>query len=393
MRYTPKSELELRISKLQTVLKQNNIDGAMIIQNADLFYFAGTVQRSHLFIPAEGEPVLMVRRSFLRAVEESALDNIVQLANPREIITTLKTYGYGELKTIGFELDVLPVLQYRRYQKIFEAAEIIDVSSYVRAIRMIKSPYELELIKASSQMNQEVFSLIRNMLREGISELELAGQVEAAARKRGHHSMLRLRGFNQELCYGHLMSGNSLAIPSYFDGPTGGRGPDPSYPQSAGHKIIGKNEPIMVDYGFVLDGYIVDQTRIFCIGRLENHLVQAYAAACKIQAELKKSAEPGAVCSDLYSIAFKIAQESGFGKHFMGFPEQVSFVGHGVGLELDEPPVLAAGFKTPLAEGMVIAIEPKFVFPDGAVGIENTFVVTADGLETITNFDEDIIYV
>lgn len=393
MRYTPKTELDLRISKFQEILKQKKIDGAVIIQNADLFYFAGTIQRAHLFIPAEGRPVLMVRRSFPRAVEESALENIIQLTNPKEMITALKAYGYGEYKTIGFELDVLPVVQYRRYQKIFEPAEIIDISPDVRSLRMIKSPYELEVIKASAQLNQEVYALIKNMLREGITELELAGMVEAAARKRGHHCMLRLRGFNQELCYGHLMSGHNLAVPSYFDGPTGGRGPDPSYPQSAGFKKIGKNEPVLVDYGFVLDGYIVDQTRIFCLGKLPDHLVQAYAAACAIQSEIKKRAKPGAICSELYDIAFQTAQASGFGRHFMGFPEQVSFVGHGVGLELDEPPVIAAGFKIPLAEGMVIAIEPKFVFPDGAVGIENTFVVTADGLETITNFDEDIIYV
>ncbi|OPX86596.1 MAG: Xaa-Pro dipeptidase [Pelotomaculum sp. PtaB.Bin104] len=393
MHCTPKSELDLRIGKFQEILKQKNIDGAIIIQNADLFYLAGTVQRSHLFIPAEGRPVLMVRRSFPRAGEESALENVIHLDNPKEIITALKAYGYGDFKTIGFELDVLPVVQYRRYQKIFEPAEIVDVSPDVRSIRMIKSPYELELIKASSQMNQEVFALISNLLREGMTELELAGLVESACRKRGHYGLLRLRGFNQELYYGHLMSGTNLAVPSYFDGPTGGRGPDPSYPQGAGHKTIGRNEPVMVDYGFVLDGYIVDQTRMFCIGGLADHLVQAYAAACKIQAELRKRAKPGVACSELYDIALHIAQESGFGKHFMGYAEQVSFVGHGVGLELDEPPVIAAGFKVPLAEGMVIAIEPKFVFPDGAVGIENTYLVTASGLETITEFDEEIIYV
>ncbi|MDD4170132.1 MAG: Xaa-Pro peptidase family protein, partial [Desulfotomaculaceae bacterium] len=367
--------------------------GAIIIQNADLFYFTGTVQRSHLFIPAEGRPVLMVRRSFPRAVEESALENIIQLHNPKEMIAALKAYCYGEYKTIGFELDVLPVVQYRRYQKIFDPAEIIDISPYIRSIRMIKSPYELELIKTSAQLNQEVFSLIKNMLQEGITELELAGLVEAAARKRGHHCMLRLRGFNQELCYGHLISGINLAVPSYFDGPTGGRGPDPSYPQSAGFKKISKNEPVMVDYGFNLDGYIVDQTRMFCMGELPDHLVQAYTASRAILAEIKKKAKPGVACSELYDVALQTAQTHGFGKHFMGFPEQVSFVGHGVGLELDEPPVIAAGFKIPLAEGMVIAIEPKFVFPDGAVGIENTFIVTAGGLETITDFDEDIIYI
>jgi len=393
LRYTPKYELDRRIDEFQDILKKQGIDGTVIIQNADLFYFAGTIQRSHLFIPAEGKPVLMVKRSFLRAGEESTLENIIHLDNPKEIVTVLKSFGYGPFKTIGFELDVLPVTQYMRYQKIFEPAEIIDVSSFIRAVRMVKSPYEMEIIRNSAKLHQEIFSFIREILREGITELELAGMVEAACRKRGHHGMLRLRGFNQELGYGHLMSGYNLAVPSYFDGPTGGRGPDPSFPQSASYKVIGRNEPVLVDYGFVLEGYIVDQTRVFCIGELPEHLVRAYEVSRAIQEQIKERAKPGVACAELYDLAVGIAETSGFGKHFMGFPEKVSFVGHGVGLELDELPVIAPGFKTPLEAGMVIALEPKFVFPDGAVGIENTFVVTADGLETITEFDEEIIYV
>lgn len=393
MHFTPKFELERRIKNFQDILKRQGIDGAMIIQNVDVFYFAGTMQRAHLFIPAAGLPVLMVKRSFIRASEESALENIVHLENPKEIAAVLKSFGYGPFDILGFELDVLPVVQYRRYQKLFEKTKIIDVSPCIRSLRMVKSPYELEIINESAGLNQEIYGFIRKNMREGVTELELAGDVEAACRKRGHIGMLRLRGFNQELGYGHLMSGPNLAVSSYFDGPTGGRGPDPSFPQSAGYKLIGRNEPVLVDYGFVYDGYIVDQTRIFCIGKLPDHLVRAYSAAYTIQERIRKLAKPGAMCAELYASALEIAEASGFGEHFMGYPERVSFIGHGVGLELDEMPVVAAGVKTPLEEGMVLAIEPKFVFQDGAVGIENTFVVTADGLKTLTIFDEDIIYV
>ncbi|MDF9408955.1 MAG: Xaa-Pro dipeptidase [Pelotomaculum sp. PtaB.Bin013] len=393
MRITPKFELERRIKNLQDILKRQGIDGAMIIQNVDVFYFAGTMQRAHLFIPADGLPVLMVKRSFIRASEESALENIIHLENPKEMVAVLKSFGYGPFNILGFELDVLPVVQYQRYHKLFEKTKIIDVSPYIRSLRMVKSPYELGIINESAGLNQEIYGFIRENIREGITELELAGDVEAACRKRGHIGMHRLRGFNQELGYGHLMSGSNLAVSSYFDGPTGGRGPDPSFPQSAGYKLIGKNEPVLVDYGFVYDGYIVDQTRIFCIGKLPDHLVRAYSVAYKIQERIKTLAKPGVMCAELYDSALEIAEASDFGEHFMGYPERVSFIGHGVGLELDEMPVVAAGIKTPLEEGMVLAIEPKFVFQDGAVGIENTFVVTADGLKTLTIFDEDIIYI
>jgi len=391
--YTPKYELDRRIRNFQDILKRQGIDGAMIIQNVDVFYFAGTMQRAHLFIPADGQPVLMVKRSFIRAKEESALENIVHLDSPKEMTAVLKSCGYGPFDTIGFELDVLPVAQYERYRKLFKETKIIDVSPYIRSLRMVKSPYELEIINESAALNQEIYEFIRENMREGITELELAGNVEAACRKRGHIGMHRLRGFNQELGYGHLMSGSNLAVSSYFDGPTGGMGPDPSFPQSAGYKLIGKNEPVLVDYGFVHNGYIVDQTRIFCIGKLSDHLIHAYAAARKIQESIKISAKPGVTCAELYGLALETAEASGYGEHFMGYPERVSFIGHGVGLELDELPVIAAGVKTVLEEGMVLAVEPKFVFQDGAVGIENTFVVTADGLKPLTIFDEDIIYI
>jgi len=275
----------------------------------------------------------MVKRSFLRASEESALKNIIHLDNPKEMAAVLKSFGYGPFKTLGFELDVLPVAQYLRYQKLFKETKIIDVSPYIRSIRMIKSPYELEIINESAALNQEVYSFIRENIREGITELELAGNVEAACRKKGHIGMHRLRRFNQELGYGYLMSGSNLAVSSYFGGPTGGMGPDPSFPQSAGYKLIGKNEPVLVDYGFVYNGYIVDQTRIFCIGKLPDHLVRAYSVAHTIQERIKLSAKPGVTCAELYDIALETAAGSEFGEHFMGYPEQVSFVGHGVGLE------------------------------------------------------------
>jgi len=128
LRYTPKQELEQRIAKLQKRLKEESIDGAVIAQNADLFYFTGTVQRSHLFVPAEGEPLLMVNKTFEQAREESSLENIIRLDSLKEINTVLKSYGYGPLKKLGFELDLLPASNYLYYQNLFEGIKIVDAS-------------------------------------------------------------------------------------------------------------------------------------------------------------------------------------------------------------------------------------------------------------------------
>lgn len=392
MRFTPKDELMKRIEKLQESMKQQNIEAAVIVQNADLFYYAGTTQRSHLFIPSDGKPVLFVKKSFERARKESALDEVIPLANIKDLPGEIRLYGYDNLQVIGFELDVLPALNYLRYQKLFAPAQITDISQAIRQVRAVKSPYEIELLKDAARLNQILFSEVKNILQEGITEVELTGKLEAVYRRNGHQSYIRMRGFNQEIVYGHLMSGPNLAVPSYFDGPTGGPGLNVSFPQSAGYKKINKNEPVMVDYVGVYEGYIVDQTRVFCLGELSDKLMRAHEAALKIQSTIMELARPGASCQDLYNYAVDIAVQYGLQENFMGYPEPAPFIGHGVGIELDEYPILARGLKMTLEKGMVFALEPKFVFPEGAVGIENTFLVGDNGLENLTVYDEGIIY-
>lgn len=391
MRYTPKSELDQRVAKLQESLRQEDIDGAVIVQNADLFYFTGTIQRSHLFVPREGRPILLVNKTLKRAQEESPMENIIHLDSLRKISAVLHSYGYGPFKTLGFELDVLPANQYLRYQKLFEPVAIVDVSPLIRAVRMVKSPYEIEILKDIAQLHQAIYSFIKDNLREGISELELSAMVAAFSRKKGHSGLIRVRGFNQDLFYIQLLSGQNTT-PSYFDGAIGGKGVSPAFAQGSCNKLIAKNEPVLVDFNFVLDGYMLDQTRVFCLGKLPDYLAEAHAAAVHILKELEKMAKPGVAGDKLYDWAMQLAGESAFGKHFLGFPEPVSFVGHGIGIELDELPVIAPGFNIPLEEGMVFALEPKFVFADGAVGVENTYLVTKDGLETLTVFEEEVIY-
>lgn len=392
MRYTPKSELDHRIAKLQNAMRQHDIDGAVIVQNADLFYFTGTIQRSHLFVPSEGKPLLMVKKSLERAKEESPMDNVISLDSLKEFNVVLQKYGYGQFKTLGFELDVLPANQYIRYQKLVEPARVVDISQLIRTVRMVKSPYEIEILKDVAKFHDEIFTFIKENIREGISELEMTGMVAAVSRKKGHSDIMRVRGFNQDLFYVHLLSGENTS-PSYFEGSAGGEGVGPAFAQGSSFKLIGRNEPVLVDYGFVFDGYMLDQTRIFCLGKLPDHLTGAHALAVDILREMKKIAKPGVACGKLYDLAMQMTGDSAYGKHFLGFPEPVAFIGHGVGIELDELPVIAHGFDTPLEEGMVVALEPKFVFPDGAVGVENTYLVTKDGLENLTVFDEDIIYV
>jgi Xaa-Pro dipeptidase len=386
----PHKELDRRIKKLQAAMQKNDLAGALLVQRADLFYFSGTGQNAHLFVPAEGEAVLIVKKSILRAEQESTLPQIIPFKGWGEL-AALIARAVPKGSKIGLENDVLPANLYFRYQKLLDGFQTADLSGIIRSIRAVKSSYELEIMSKAAAISEAVFNHVREILREGLREVELAGQLELKARILGHQGAVRMRGFNQELYFGHIMAGESASAVSFFDGPTGGNGLNPSYPQGAGMMKVNNNEPVLVDFVSVYEGYMVDQTRIFCLGKPPLKLLEAYNSAVEIKNTLAKEGKPGVLGSDLFMQAEKQAAKAGLANHFMGYTEKVSFVGHGVGIELDELPVIAKGLDLPLEEGMVFALEPKFIFPgEGAVGIEDTFVVRRSGLQQITRFSDEL---
>ncbi len=392
MLFTPKSELESRIGRLRALLAEKEIDGALIVQPVDLFYFSGTAQNAHLYIPVDGQPVLMVRKSFNRAREESALENIIQLSSLKKLPELMAEAGCRVPETMGLEMDVVPAGNYLFYQQIFSGSRIVDISGLIKQVRQVKSAYELNLMRTSGRNMNKVFAKVPGFIKEGMTEAELAAKIEGAARAAGHMGYVSMRAFGFSVFFGHLMSGWTGAVPSSFDGPTGGPGLTPAFPQSGGLKPIGREEPVLVDYVGLWDGYITDQTRIYSIGPIPDKLARAFETALRIQEAIVQRLAPGVNGSDLHELALNMAAEAGLADNFMGYgPDRAKFVGHGVGLELDELPVLAKGLNITLQAGMVFAIEPKFVFPgEGVVGIENTFALTGDGVEKLTVTPDDL---
>ena len=392
---TPRAEIETRTANFQVFLRSTETDGALILQKADLFYFAGTIQQAVLYIPAEGNPVLMVRKSVRRAQTESPLSSVVALNSTRQISALIADQGLSLPKVIGLELDVLPAQQYIGFQRLFPGGRLVDVSHGIRMIRAVKSPYEINCIEAAARRADQVAGSVAGLLETGMTEVELAGRVESVARKLGHQGIVRMRLWGNELFYGHLMAGASAAIPSYLSSPTGGNGVHPSIAQGPGYGKIKSGEPILVDYVFAYQGYLADHTRIFSIGRLPETLYRAHMAMLELQETIKEAAVPGTPAGHVYELAMSQARKSGYASHFMGHGERrVRFVGHGIGIELDEYPFLAEKQALSLEEGMVVALEPKLVIPGkGVVGVENSHVVTAKGLAQLTRFDQDIITV
>jgi len=394
MRITPATELKTRYEKLQVLMQKDGIEAVFMLQSADLFYFTGSIQQGVLYVPASGEPVYMVRKEHSRARMECGLKEVVPFKSPKDIPGILSGFGQAMPKRAGMELDVLPVALYDRFRKVLGDCDVVDVGHLIRTVRAVKSDYEINIMKDTALQVDKVYKRACEVIREGMTDLELAAELEYVARKEGHHGLVRMRGFNNELVFGHVFSGPDSAVPTFCDTPLGGVGVNPSFPQGASYKKIRKNEPITVDFAGLFDGYLVDQTRIFCIGGLSDELVKAYNDMYAIQQKLKEIARPGAVWGDLYDTCLTLASDMGYRENFMGSPgAQVSFIGHGLGIEIDEYPFIARGFKDQvLEEKMTFAFEPKAVFPGkGAIGIENTFWVGAEGLKHLTFSNEELV--
>ena len=393
MRITPFDELQTRQVALQNRLKEQNIDGTILLQNSDLFYFTGSIQRGLLYVPAEGEPIYLVVKDYNRAIFESELLHLFNVDSVRELPHTLQKMGLKLPRRIGMEFDVLPVQQFRRYQKLFPDAEMVDVSPLVRTVRSIKSAYELKIMNASAVIADKTYEHAKNIIAVGVIDLEVSAELECFARKEGHQGLIRFRSFNSEIYFGHIFSGSDGAVPAYLDAPLGGVGLNPAIGQGAGYKQIKEGEPIIIDFIVAYDGYLVDQTRTMSIGPLSDVLQQAYVDMLKVQEKLRTIAIPGAIWGEIYQQCYSLAEELGYRDNFMGASgAQVSFIGHGIGIEVDEYPFIAKGFDDQiLEENMTFAFEPKAVYPGiGAVGVENTWKVTADGLEQITFANEEL---
>ena len=383
-----RTEANRRVTRLQERLAANGVQAALLLMPVDIFYFTGTRQNSALWVPSSGEPVLLVRKSLVRARAEGVIDDIRAFPSSKELSALLGSEG----DKVGMTFDAVPVAQHAWYSKVLPGRGFVDITTIVRELRSVKSPAEIDMLRFSAEKLVSVFRDVPTFLKAGMREVDLAAEMEYRLRRIGHEGYVRMRAFNQELFSGMALSGGAATY-GFFDGAVTGKGLSSASPQGASLDEIRENEPVLIDFAGVFNGYIIDMTRMFVIGRLDPELRRAFEVSLEIQEAVRKAMVPGAIGEEIYRQAAEMAEAAGLGGNFMGMPgEQSRFVGHGVGLELDELPVLAQGFAMPLQAGQVVAVEPKFVIPGkGAIGIENTFVVTEQGGEKLTDLDDEIV--
>ncbi len=382
----PAAEITARVAALQAGLAREGLALALIRQTADLYYYTGTLADGWLAVSPGVEPLLLVRRPQYRLQEAAPPWPLAFYGDLKELPLLLAQSGFAAAGPLGLELDVMPVAFFQRFQKLFPQRTSKDVSPVIRRQRMLKSAYEIEQLRRAAKNLDQALTDAPRLLQPGVSEMEVAANLEYRLRLLGHQGLVRIRTWNLELFYGHVLSGVSGVQAAYTDTPSGGPGFSPAFPQGAGNKKLAPGEPISIDLFGCFNGYVVDQTRMYALESMPPRAWDAFRVIEELYRLFTELARPGVMAGDIYQRLWQEVRERGYEDYFMGRgPDRVSFLGHGLGLEADEFPLLTARFPYPLAPDMVLAFEPKIFLPEiGMIGLEDTGRITPEGVEWLT---------
>lgn len=383
-----RTEFETRISKVRLAMDTLGIDALAICSTVNIYYLTGGVCRGCFYLPIDREPVFFMTPP----AQASAVGDIAQeMRKPEQIPAMLSERGYAPARKVGLEFEDLYYSDVERLKHVFAEAEIADGSRAMRTARLVKTPYEIAKMRDDGMRQAEVYSRIDRLYREDMTDLQFQIEIERVLRLEGCLGYLRAAGPRMELNMGSVIAGDNADVPTPYDFAMGGAGIDPSLPVGASGKTMTPGSTVMVDMNGGFNGYQTDMTRCWAIGDVPARAVEAHECSRRILRDLENFGRAGAEISQMYTRAEEIAREAGLAEYFMGHRHHAGFIGHGVGIELNEAPVIMARNHSHLQENMTIALEPKFVIPGvGAVGVENTYVVRTDGLENLTKFKEDL---
>lgn len=381
-------ELKQRRDKIRVLMAQQGIDAALFTCNVNLIYTYGQVVSGYLYLPLNDSARLFIKRP--NNIEG---EHIRPIRKPEQLPDLLTEQGLPLPQRLMLEGDELSFNEYRRLAACFPSAEVLPCgSALVRQARSVKTELEIELFRRSGLAHAKAYAQIPTVYRPGMTDRELSIEIERLMRLEGNLGIFRVFGQSMEIFMGSLLAGDNAAAPSPYDFALGGEGMDPTLPGGANNTPLQEGQSLMVDLGGNFYGYMGDMSRVFSIGRLPQQAYDAHQLCLDIQDAIADMARPGVVCEDLYNKAIDMVTRAGMADYFMGVGQKAKFIGHGIGLEINEAPVIAPRMKQELEPGMVFALEPKIVLPGvGPVGIENSWAVGAEGLEKLTICEESII--
>lgn len=381
------NDLKLKWARLRQAMQQAGIDGCLLSVDVNLYYTTGRIYSGYFYLPAEGDPWFFVKRP-----NGFAGPHIVYIRKPEQLPEVFAAQGIPMPRTLLLEADELTYTEYTRLLEIFKPASTANATALMRQVREIKTPWEIAQFRISAARHAQVYAEIPACFRPGMTDLDFQFEIEKCMRQHGSIGLFRAFGANMDIFMGSILAGENAETPSPFDFALGGGGIDPSCPLGANGTPLKEGTAIMVDMAGNYTAYMTDMTRVFSVGKLSDLAYRAHQTALDIQQEIEATATAGTICSELYERAARKVEQQGLSAYFMGTKQQAKFVGHGIGIQINELPVLTPRSKEALQPGMVFALEPKFVIPGvGAVGIENSFLVTEGGLEKLTHSPEEII--
>ena len=393
LKKTPKSELEHRMRSFTAAMDGTCADWEIcaIIGGMNLYYLTGTICDGMLLIRRDKDAMLWVRKSYERAVLESEFDDIRHMTGFRDVaavVSPLPDTLYLDMSFATLEWHGI-LIKYMKFDRI------LPVDNVMLEVRAVKSSYEIEIMRrAGSVVDRLLRETLPDLLRVGISEAELCSELFSLFIKNGYHGVSRFSMRNTDVVLGHIGFGCSALYPSIFNGASGIIGLCPAVPVMGSMDVrLKPGDLVYVDIGFGLDGYNVDKTLLYSFGDAQpEHVVDAHNHCVELEKLAVSKMRPGAKPSDVYNSVMQSVRPK-LRDCFMGARGRtVNFLGHGVGLYVDEFPVLAKGFDKPLKNGMTIAVEPKIsVDGIGLTGSENTYLITESGAESMTGTPREII--
>ncbi|MBI5116557.1 aminopeptidase P family protein [Candidatus Poribacteria bacterium] len=375
---------EQRINVFRAEMARNSIQAAILLYSRDIYYYAGVSVPSILLITHQTAR-LYVRRAIGFARQDATVSDVVADGSLRSVAEQVRSEELDRL-TIGLELDVIPAELFFKIRDALPHAAFVNVSSLIISQRMIKDERELEFVRVSASMIEKGQRRALEVIRDGMDEIEMAAAIEAELRRNKHEGILVNRRFDAYTMYGMIGSGENLTRFAGFANVATGIGLSPAMRISASSRALKRGDLIMIDITGCYHGYITDATRQYVIGKASKKQKDVFDALCEVEDEILSAIRPGVPAAEVYAQGVQAAAKTKYGEYFMGYEEKGRFVGHGLGLELDEPPIIGPDDPTIIKENMTLAIEINTIIPGfGAIKVEDSFIVKASGVELLSN--------
>jgi Xaa-Pro aminopeptidase len=384
-----------RIKSLQKNLIQGNIDIALLHYSRDIYYYTGFAEPSLLLVTPE-ESILFIRRERPKGRASIWIEDrkVVERADLRDVSKWTKELNIRK-GMIGLCLDILPADRFLEIQEGLHGFQVADISPFILRQRMVKDQEEVKLIKKAGDILASGTSRVRQILKPGMREIDLAAEIEAQHRRSLHSGAIFMRLFDFNMASGPLSSGPNLRVASGLLHSIPGIGLSAALPIGPSEREILDGDHVVVDIPGNYQGYHADQSRTFVAGKASLKAKKIFGLLRELSDGLIAYLRPGRPVSDCYQKAWSLAKKLKIEDSFLAYGERrANFIGHGVGLEMNEPPILKEGEETVLQEGFTLAIELPLTHPEaGVMKLEDTVVVKSRGAEILTKAPRELIEV